>query len=66
MTNVLNAPLLTCPLDLAQPIGFWDQSEWLECVCFLEIVREVLRFRSGEETNVCGHGLAFGWRKEFE
>ena len=59
MTNFENA----CVLSLVQPIGFWDQSEWLGCVCVLEIVKEVLSSR--EETNIlCGCGVVLGRSRE--
>ena len=32
----LNAALPTFVLAMTQPIGFWDQSEQLECVCVHE------------------------------
>jgi hypothetical protein len=49
-------------------ISSWDQSEWLESVCVLEIVRKVLRSRLIAEKKliVRGRGIAFGWSKEFE
>ena len=36
----------------AQSIGFWDQSEWSECVCILEIVRKEENPESSWRRNV--------------
>jgi hypothetical protein len=58
MTNFQNAALSTCVLALAQPIGFWDQSGWLECFCVLEIVWEVLRSRLIAEKKLMSMGVA--------
>lgn len=46
-------------LAQAQPIGLWDQSEWLECVCILEIVRGgVLRSSLIAEKKLMSVGVA--------
>uniref|UniRef100_A0A8C7WBN1 Uncharacterized protein n=1 Tax=Oncorhynchus mykiss TaxID=8022 RepID=A0A8C7WBN1_ONCMY len=53
-----------CVLALAQPIGFWDQSEW----CLRSINRRdctQIQTHCGEEPKVRGRGVVFGRRKEF-
>ena len=45
MTHFQNAATATWVLALAQPIGFWDQSDGLEWISILEIVWDVLGSR---------------------
>uniref|UniRef100_A0A4W5KDN4 Uncharacterized protein n=1 Tax=Hucho hucho TaxID=62062 RepID=A0A4W5KDN4_9TELE len=61
MAHLKNAVLPMCVLALAQPIGFWDQSEWLEH--FHSRNRwggTQIQTHCREETNVCGCGVVFG------
>jgi hypothetical protein len=58
--NFLKAALPTC-----MPIGFWDQSEWLECVHVLDVFGEVIRSRLIAEKKLTSMGVVFGWSKEF-
>ena len=45
-------------LALVQSISFWDQSEWLESVCILEIVGEVLGSRLIAEEKLTSVGVS--------
>ena len=58
MTDFSNIALPTCVLALTQSIGLWDQSEWLECVCVLEIVGDELRSRLIAEKKLTSVGVA--------
>lgn len=54
MTHFQNNALPTCVLALAQHIGFWDQSDGLELISILEIVRS----RLIAEKNLMSVGVA--------
>jgi hypothetical protein len=43
---------------MAQPIDFGDQSDGLECISMLEIVREILRCRLIAEKKLTSVGMA--------
>ena len=65
MTLFQNAALPTCVLALAQPIGFWTNKTAPNVFQFMRGRGGTpIQTHCGEDTNVHGRGVVFGWSKE--